>query len=217
MGWPVGEEIERIDGRNKQSILILRAELGVSREKFGHEYCSELLRSAIASSVSALDRYLHDALVHRCITLLRRRDEDIPRKLKELRLPVLTTKKALEKLRADANSRPGAILKKEIQDVLHKEHTFQNPHGIETCASMLGISSLWTVVAREMPGRRSGATTKDELRRITRRRNQIVHESDLILQTSASRVKSRPITRSEAVEAVKFVKDFVQAFETVAY
>ena len=216
MNWPVTEEIERIDGKDRQSILILRAGLGVTREKFGHDYCSELLRSAIASSVSALDRYLHDALVQRCITLLRRREEDIPKKLKELRLPVLTTKKALEKLRTNPGSRPGAILKKEIQDMLHREHTFQNPHGIETCASMLGISSLWTSVAREMPGRRSGQAVKDELIGITRRRNQIVHESDLILQTSASRIKTRAIARREAIEAIEFVRAFVSAFEVVA-
>lgn len=215
MGWPTGEAIERIDGKDKNSILILRETIGVSREKFTHDYCSELLRSAIASSVSALDRYLHDAVVSQCLILLSKREAEIPKKLKTLRLPVLTTRKALEKLRKEPKSRPGAILKKEIQTLLHREHTFQSTHGIEACAGMLGLKKVWSELGKNLPTKRSGKALREALDKVVKRRHQIVHESDLILQVSASRINARAISRREAVEATKLVKDVVVAFEEV--
>ena len=61
MRWPSTEKIQRIDGNH--ALLILREESLVSLNEFRQDELSELLRSAIVSSVSALDRYCHDELL----------------------------------------------------------------------------------------------------------------------------------------------------------
>ena len=217
MHWPQGEDVVRIDGKDTQSILILRASLGISREQFSHEYSSELLRSALVSSVSALDRYMHDAVVDKSWALLSKSEEDIPKELKRVRLPVLATKRALEKLRKNPNSRPGNIVKKEIQKIVHIDFTFQKKSDIEKGAKLLGIKDFWRLVSAEMPNGPSSGEVQDELTKITKRRNQIVHESDLILKTSAKEISQREISRSETEAAVKWISAFVLAMDKVFY
>lgn len=126
MHWPQDEQIVRIDGKDKDSLLILRESVGIDRKKFKEEYTPELLRASITSAVAALDRYIHDLIVERCWALLGKREDQIPKELKKLKVPVVSIKKALEKLRSDPKARPGTLMKKEIQKILHREITFQN-------------------------------------------------------------------------------------------
>lgn len=93
MRWPDAERIVRIDGKDGNSMLILREATGLDRKRFAHDYLSELLRAAIASAVAALDRYMHDLIVDRCIKLLSRPEDDIPKELRKLAIPVLETKR----------------------------------------------------------------------------------------------------------------------------
>ncbi|HCW89249.1 MAG TPA: hypothetical protein DHU56_04220 [Marinobacter sp.] len=217
MRWPQREKIVRIDGKDKQSLLILRESLGLSREEFSHEYASELLRSAIVCSVSALDRYMHDVVVDRSWALLSQAEKDVPKDLKKVRLPILATKKALEKLKANPTARPGALIKKEIQKVVHIDFTFQKKSDIEKGAKLLGIKDFWRSVSNEMPNNPSAGEVQEELTRITKRRNQIVHESDLILKTSAKEITQREITHKESQQSVHWISDFVTALDKVFY
>lgn len=217
MRWPKREKIVRIDGKDKKSLLILRESLGISRESFSHEYASELLRSSIVCSISALDRYMHDVVVDRSWTLLSQAEKNIPKELKKIRLPVLATKKALEKLKSNPTSRPGTLIKQEIQKIIHIDFTFQKKSDIEKGAKLLGVTDFWRKVAAEMPDSPSSGDIQSELTKIANRRNQIVHESDLILKTSAKEISQREITRSEALSAVKWVSSFVIALNTVFY
>ena len=105
MHWPNNTEIIRIDGKDKNSILVLKNQDGVDRKHFSHDYASELLRSALVASISSLDRYIHDLIVNNCWSLLNKREEDIPKGLKKLSLPVLTTKKIIETLRKNKKAR----------------------------------------------------------------------------------------------------------------
>jgi hypothetical protein len=214
MHWPAAEEFVRVDGKDRDSMLIMRESVGVDRGHFTHGYLSELLRSALVAAVSALDRFCHDAIVHHSWKLLSRKERDIPKGLFRLNLPVLGTKKALEKLRKDSKSRPGSVVKVAIQEELHNKHTFQNPAGIETAARMLGIEDVWTKLAAEMPGR-TGKAIRDTLDEIARRRNQVVHEADLIRRTRSGSVTLRDIQYSECEQWVLFIKDFVAAIDTV--
>ncbi|WP_297770830.1 HEPN domain-containing protein [uncultured Alcanivorax sp.] len=217
MHWPRRENIVRIDGKDKNSLLILRETLGISREHFSHEYASELLRSSIVCSISALDRYMHDVVVDRCWALLSQAEKDVPKELKKVRLPVLATKKALEKLKSNPNSRPGTLVKKEIQKAIHIDFTFQKKSDIEKGAKLLGVSDFWRKMAAEMPGGPSPGEVQEELTRITKRRNQIVHESDLILKTSAKEISQREISGSDAQDAVMWISSFVEALDSVFY
>lgn len=213
MRWPKSEQIVRVDGANKQSMLILRESVGLTRSEFTHEYLSEILRGVVTASVSALDRYIHDQVTDKSLQLLRRAEEDVPKELRQIKVPLLTAKRSLEKLRSDSTSRPGALLKAELRDILHKEETFQNVAAVEKGAKMLGITDFWGRILTELPRFSSKGEVQDELRAVTRRRNQIVHEADLIIQERPRDTKLRDIGRSEAENAVNFVEEFVLGFD----
>lgn len=214
MHWPRGENIVRIDGKDKNSLLILRGSLGITSERFAHIYVSELLRSAIVSSVSAMDRYFHDLILSQAWNLLSKPEDSIPKKLKALPIPAYAVRKALEALRENRDARPGHYLKKEIQAVLHKEHTFQSVSGIDTAISMLGIDDFWKTVGVGLGLSAGEAQTK--IRDIAKRRNQIVHEADIVLKTKGKIISLRDISRSEAEEIVSFVEKFITEVEKLA-
>lgn len=207
MRWPNGETITRIVGKDNKSFLILRESIGLSSEKFAHYYVSELLRSSIVNSISAMDRYFHDLILSKSWSLLSKAESDIPKGIKSLPIPAYAVKKALEALRTDPNARPGNYLKKEIQAVLHKENTFQTVSGVDTAVSMLGLKDFWKTVGAGMG--LSAGDTQIKLRDITRRRNQIVHEADIVLKTKGKEITLRDISRVHAEEAVLFIEKFI--------
>jgi hypothetical protein len=215
VGWPVGETVTRIDGKDKQSILLLRESVGVDREHFAHEYTSEILRSSVVAAISALDKYMHDIVVEQCWKLLNGPEKNIPKELAALKVPVLATKKALDRVRVDGKSRPGSQIKLEIQEMLHREFTFQNVHGIEKGAKMLGIKNFWQTVADEMPNTPSKGEVQKQLTKIARRRNKIVHEADIVRKISARNIAQNAIDHKEASDMVNWVKEFVYAMNRV--
>jgi len=215
MRWPVNENIVRVDGKDKCSMLILRESMKIDRKYFTHDYLSGLLRSAIVASISALDRYLHDLIVENSIRMLNSAEKDVPTELKKLKIPLLATKKALDRARKAGNTRPGHIIKQQIQEVLHREYTFQNPTRIEKALKMLGIKDIWREISKKMSSKPQPGEVQESLRRITNRRHQIVHEADLILKTKARKISVREIKYSVARDAVDWIKEFVGAIHTV--
>lgn len=207
MHWPKSENLVRVDGHNKNSVLIFREACDISRENFAHEYVSELLRSAVVSSVSALDRMLHDHIVKHCWKLLNQNEDAIPRKLRDLKVSALDARKALEKLRKDNNARPGTLIKAAIQERLHREYTFQSPDSVLVAAKILGVDDFWGKVANRMPGAPEKREVQAKLRGIATRRNQIVHEADLV-RTNRHQPSLRPISHSDATEWVEWMEDF---------
>lgn len=127
----------------------------------------------------------------------------------------MTTKKALEKLRSDHRARPGSLVKQAIQEQLHREFTFQKPDSITIGAKMLGVTDLWAKVAAKMPGKPAKGDVINKLRKIADRRNQIVHEADVIRQTKARKHTSRDMTEKEARNFVAWIKDLVAAIDAV--
>lgn len=213
MHWNQTEGISRVDGH--RCMLILREGSRVEPKHFLHAYLSELLRSAVVAAVSAMDRYFHDSVVERSWTLLRKKEEDVPNGLKRLELPILETKKALEKLKTAQTSRPGTLIKKAIQDKLHNEFTFQNPNRVEEAAQMLGVNNFWREVANYLPGTPANREIMDRLFKIVRRRNQIVHEADIIRKTRARKLTLRDITHADARQTIDWIKDFIEATDQV--
>lgn len=214
MQWSQNENIVRVDG--EESLLILRESAGIDRAHFAHDYLSELLRATIVSAVSALDRYMHDMIVEKSSALLSLPEDDIPKELRNLAVPILSAKKALEQLRKYSKSRPGHILKKEIQAALHKEYTFQNPDSIAKGAKMLNIKNFWGEIAKRLPTNPSKGDVQNKLKEIMLRRNQIVHEADLIRKTKAKKITVREISLSTAKEYVEWINNFVLAINNVA-
>ena len=215
MHWPASQSFYRMDGRDSNSILIIKEDAGLTPDKFQHDYVSELLRSAITTSVSAMDRYFHDLIVENTVGFLGKADRDMPKKFKQLNIPILASKKALEKIRENPTSRPNTIIKKEVQKILHKEHTFQSPSNLLEASKILGIEDFWGKVASEISPSMAKGEIIDRLRKINRRRNQIVHESDIILKTSAKAITLRDITKGEAEESCSFIKALVTAVDQI--
>ena len=214
VGWQGTEEVVRIDGKDHRSILVLQKSLGIDREHFTSDYLSELLRFALVAAVSALDRYVHDVVVDRCWSLLSRPQDGGPRALREFKLSVVSTKRALEKQRREPHSRPGTIIKAAIQEELHRR-TFQSPTELDGAAQLLGIKSLWNKLSAAMAGKPTSKDVQSRLNGIARRRNQIVHEADLIRRTRGQTFKAREISADEARTDVAWICKFVDALEVV--
>ena len=215
MHWPKGEAIVRVDGKDRESILILRASVGLDHTRFAHDYLAELLRSAVVATVSGLDRYMHDLVVCHSWALLRRPEAAIPTELRRLALPVLATKNALEKLRSSPKARPGHLVKVALQEHLHRDFTFQRPDDVAKAARMLGVEDFWSEIAKQMPGTPPKAQIIDKLRTITTRRNQIVHEADIVRKTKAKKITLQDITRATAEDWCGWTRALVAAIDKV--
>jgi hypothetical protein len=69
MRWKSDTRVTRIDG--EFGMLIIRdGPIELAPEKFQHDYASELLRAAVVSAVSALDKYFHDKTLNRSFSIL---------------------------------------------------------------------------------------------------------------------------------------------------
>ena len=213
MNWPQNTKILRVDGRD--SLLIVRSPAaGLSYDRFDHEYTSELLRSALVAAVSALDRYMHDLVVSKCWSFLNKPDKHIPKSLKELAVPALVTAKALKTLRGDSESRPGYLVKKAIQDVLHRD-LYQGSAGIERCMGLMGEKKYWDRLSDKMPETMTSKELRRRLNNIVTRRNQIVHEADLERKIKGRQDTLRPITRTQSYRAVSLIADLVSAIDEI--
>jgi len=214
MHWPAGEQVVRVDGKDRQSVLVFREQCGIDREHFAHEYLSELLRSSVVASISALDRLMHDLVVQNAWKLLSKKESEVPGKLKALSLTAFDARKALEHLRKDPHSRPGNLIKVAIQEKLHRDYTFQTPDSVLLASQMLGIEDFWTKVAAKMYGNPPKQDVIKMLSTIAKRRNQIVHEADLI-RTSRHQPSLREIAFAHADEWVNWMDAFGSAINTV--
>ncbi|MFO1503499.1 MAG: hypothetical protein U1F39_06750 [Steroidobacteraceae bacterium] len=214
MRWPDREQIVRIDGEDRNSLLILRAAAGIDRDKFAHDYTSELLRASVVAAVSAIDRLMHDSVVKYSWKILRRKEGKIPRELAKLAISVVDARKALEHLRKDSRARPGNLIKAAIQQKLHREFTFQSPDAIQRAGAMLGIKDFWAKVATKMPVGTTLEGVTNQLREISARRNQIVHEADLVV-TRRNQASLRDISPTQAGEWVAWIGTLGRAINGV--
>lgn len=215
MHWPANESFVRVDGGSRETILILRGSTGLDREHFTHDYLAELLRATVVAVVAAMDRYCHDVIVQNSWKLLSRPDQAVPKELQKLSLPLTGTKKALEKLRSSPKARPGTIVKAVIQEQLHSKHTFQNAAGVEKTARFLGIEDIWVKVAKEMGPSWTNSNVKAEVDTIARRRNQIVHEADVVLRTKSNKLVLRALSESDCRRWLEFMKSFIGGIDAV--
>jgi hypothetical protein len=215
MHWPASESIVRVDGKDRDSLLVLREAVGIDRDQFSHDYVSELLRASVVAAISALDRYMHDLVLLHSWRLLSKPEDQIPNELKKIAIPVTATKRALRRLRENSTARPGHIVKEAIQEHLHRHYTFQKPDDILKASKMLGVSNFWQSVANEMPVSPTKQDVIMSLRKIAARRNQIVHEADLVRKTKAKEITLRDISRREAHIWIEWMTEFVNAIDRV--
>lgn len=213
--WGKRENITRIDGEiivgNKKagkSILIFQEADGIDRERFSHDYASELLRAALVFGVAATDRYFHDLIIHYSSKILNWKEEDVPKGFKKIKISVIEANRAVMKRVRDPKARPGHILKKAIQDELYLL-TFQGPNDIDKAVKMLGIKDFWNKISTKKISLGTSEELKKYLGDYAHRRNQIVHEADRYKGPKQRNFNVRDIKFKYVQEYIEWLKEFI--------
>ena len=214
MHWPAGSTIERID--TKDAVIVLRAGAMLTTDHFTQAWLDDQLRAALTFGVSALDRYVHERVVKGIISALKVRP--LTRQQEELSIPVSTAIQISEEsVLAQKNGqkiRPANIVRKKVQELLHKR-PFQSFREIEYAFGLLGVKNL-AAQLQVAYGVADLKEIKARLSNIAMRRNQIVHEGDLVRHERGGQIKWHGITRKYVADSLDFLDQFVTHLERVA-
>lgn len=213
MHWPETTAIERVDSR--AAVLILRPTASLTVNHFSHVHLDDQLRAALTFGVSALDRYVHERVVKGIITALRQRPHI--KQQEEFAIPlsiaIEISEKTVAARRTGSRLRPTNIVRKAVQDLLHRR-PFQSFREIEYAFNLLGITTL--VKQMQMAyGIADISPIRDQLGHIAMRRNQIVHEGDLVRHERGGKTRLHDVTRKYVEESLDFLDDFVVRLESV--
>ena len=214
MHWPANSPIERVD--SSDAVIVLRPGATLTPDHFTQDWLDDQLRAALTFGVSALDRYVHERVVKGIIPALKK--QPLTKQQEEFSLPVSTAiqlaEEAVAARKNGANIRPANIVRKKVQELLHKR-PFQSFREIEYAFCLLGIKDLSAQLQRAY---RVGdlKAQKDQLGKIAMRRNQIVHEGDLIRHERGGQLKWHPISRKYVSESLDFLDQFVTHLEGVS-
>ena len=212
MHWRQSEAIDRVDGH--LGIIILREGAELDPSHFHAEYLSDLLRAALASIVGALDRYCHELILSRIVPALNAPNDEWPKGLQHLRLPMPSVKAAVLHAR-NPKSRPMNLVKDAIRELLHRD-TLQRPDDIERALSMIGVSKLWVKVLRRKPELADNIRElKRHLNLVVTRRNRIVHEGDIKRKKRGGKVEFQDIRREEVANEVRWIFELIRAVDSV--
>ncbi len=214
MHWPANSTIERVD--SVDAVIVLRSGSKLTTDHFTQACLDDQLRAALTFGVSALDRYVHERVVKGIIPALKKRP--LTKQQEEFSLPVTTAIQiAEEAVTARKNGkkiRPANIVRRKVQELLHKR-PFQSFREVEYAFALLGIRNL-TGQLQAAYGVPDLKAQKAQLGKIAMRRNQIVHEGDLVLHERGGQVKWHPIPRKYVVDSLDFLDQFVTHLEGVA-
>ncbi len=161
---------------------------------------TDLLRSQIVLSVSAVDFFVHEITVQGMLETLR---------------GIRPSTEAFHKYKLSA----GLLLlspydlasafEREIRE-RHSYLSFQQPDKVADAIRLISPKPLWQELSALL-GRNEGEL-KNQLRLIVERRNQIAHEADVDPSYPAQRW---PIRKSDTDDCVQFVCDLCEAINTV--
>lgn len=170
----------------------------------GNLYLLWLPRAAVVASLSALDSYVHDVLCERIPEILSKEYYRPSKALCEVISESVKSKDDLWPQVVVRYARAGsgaAVLFQEIKCKKLEQTSYMSPRGIVAAYNLLGFPDILADVADRWQGRNtSRETISDKLQKYSKRRHQIVHESD-----RDSSGNPRPITR----EYVQGCRDFV--------
>ena len=175
---------------------------------------TDLRRSALVLAVTAVDSYMH-WLVYRRISEVRR-DGDLPKVLAKLEIPFSdlasladTTIRARQEER---DVRPWVQVKNAVQRRLLKE-TFQSYEQVGQAFSLAGIEKGWTRTATVLGMRADDIKTR--LNQLVHRRNQIVHEGDIMRASRPQKLQYNDVEQAEVLSDVDWIEQLVTAIEQV--
>jgi hypothetical protein len=214
MHWPAESAIERID--SKDAVIVLRQGAVLTPDHFTQSRLDDQLRAALTFGVSALDRYVHERVVKGIIPALK--VSPLTRQQEEFSIPVSTaiqiSEEAVAAQKKGLKIRPANIVRKKVQELLHKR-PFQSYREIEYAFGLLGVKNL----TPQLQGAYAVGdlkAIKSQLGGIAMRRNQIVHEGDLLRHERGGQIKWHEINRKYVSDSLDFLDALVGHLEGVA-
>lgn len=214
MHWPQQSVIQRID--SKDAIIILRHASATPATAFSSPGLDDVLRASVVLGISALDRYVHERIVKRIVTALRSRG--LSRHQEEFMVPAtLALELSADLLKAQKGGklkRPANEVRKALQKTLHKQ-PFHSWREIEHAFALIGI----TDVAGQIQSAARLSSIKPmqrQLDHIVRRRNEIVHEGDLVRHERGGKVRCQSIDAGFVQHSLDFLDDLVLKLDDVA-
>lgn len=168
---------------------------------------SDVLRSEFVMAVSAFDSYVHQVTEEGMCEILLKKRAATPSYLKFR----VSLDSFLERGIDPESVEGDRWLRNEIHEI-HSTKTFQRPDDVADALRLVTNKRLWIEVAgvlKDDPG-----NVKRRLDLIVVRRNQIVHEADLIYDP-ISPGRRWPIDQAMTVKAVDFVESLVSAIHSV--
>lgn len=169
----------------------------------------DLLRSVVVLTVSALDSYLHDAILDagtRILVSCSKESRNPPGKVVEV-FKDWSIEKALQ---LAFRKRPDEEFRKVLAAHL-RARSFQDAGGIQRGLALLGLTDCWERLRRELHVKRSKDAKRFVQGFVTRRHN-IVHEADRY-KSKKYRGKLREITRPYANDCVRKMRRFVKSLD----
>ncbi|CAJ2863482.1 Uncharacterised protein [Burkholderia pseudomallei] len=213
MHWPTTATIQRVD--SKDAVIILRSGATLTPDHFSQDWLDDQLRAALTFGVSALDRYVHERVIKGIIPALK--SGSLTRQQEEFSIPVSTaiemSELAVAASKKGEKLRPANIVRKKVQELLHKR-PFQSYREIEYAFGLLGIRNLAQQLQTAY-GTGDIKGIKKQIGHIAMRRNQIVHEGDLVVHERGGGIKWHKIDRKYVADSLDFLDTFVQHLETV--
>jgi len=157
---------------------------------------SDLLRMGFVYCLSALDKLIHDIVVHEMVEIYARRRTPTPKYLGEA--ITLDNHLVLE----SATVPPPEIVFEGIVRVKLSHQSFMDPNKLSDALSLIWSENhKWQTIATAMGRDKEQVTT--ELRNLFKRRNAIVHETDKDPSTD----QKMPIQPTDAERTELFIRD----------
>ncbi len=213
MHWPQNAQIHRFDSADL--LIVIKPRSTLAPASFAERGLADLLRAALVLGVSALDRYVHERVVKRIVPSLR--SSSLTSRQEAFQIPatlaLALSADLLKAQKAGKLRRPANEVRKVLQETLHKR-PFQSWRELEEAFALIGITDLAQQV--QSAGKLANLKLfKRQLDQIVRRRNEIVHEADLVRHQRGGKVRPRPIDPSFVHASLDFLDDLVSKLEAV--
>lgn len=170
----------------------------------------ELCRHALVTGVTAVDSYMH-WLVFRRLSDVRWHPR-LPKALKKLDIPLVDivnlAESALEGQQYGNQIRPWVQVKNAVQRKT-LGMTFQSFSQVAYAFSLAGIEKPWSKISQEL-GEPVGEI-ETHLNKLVHRRNQIVHEGDIMRMSRPRDVRFNTIDVEEVISEIDWIEGLLIA------
>lgn len=170
---------------------------------------SDLLRACIVFAVSAFDRFMHDFVIERFMSLLAT-SAIIPDRAKNIKIGF----NILCILHNNTSPNAYAEVEKALREHLSWQ-SFQHPDKVSSILSALFNGEIWSKLSLNMAMSERDAKTTLEL--IVDRRDKIAHEADIRNESlaSGSGIEKYPIDVITVQEALSFINNLVISIDAL--